>query len=934
MRPFNLTIKQQGAGNGKTYELNMRMFDANVMNKYKNVFMLTKQHSAKSTIKSTLLKVEDAFLKDGYLDDYNYSRHTDECIIGGSKYYRIKYNLDNKSKMIIIATIDSLTYRLADHANDQNYLNIINHWVSDVVTNNLLTASDGINYGNTNIKIDSNTLIILDESQDLDPLYAHALIRIASTFGCDLYIVGDLLQSLAYEHNSLNYFMSIDFEEQKRLNMNVIVDDYSNVCRRFKNSYLRDFVNSVVPFEKFGLPPIKLNEVISNDPSSLQFIEIPNTLDLYLRTKPIMEQYIREVELNGREPKDFLMIFTIVKTLEYPEYLNDLINQYWSNKYKKSSNRYSYFHRGQEGTSINLDESVKATRIVSIHSSKGDGRPCVFVCSISEIELICMDPTKQLRYESLLHVALTRQEEKLFICYTDKMITDDVGRRFSNYVSDAKPSKFIPNLKLNLNYKASLGRLLIENNFRDIRDDIIDHTSYQYDSSEVTNNKIIDMGHHHIRYGAMFVSFILEAFHQLSDNESNMMVESINLLANKIWVPENGGCVFGNSSTQRFTNIIDSNRLVHLSKGGKNDPISNAIYFTSRRVHSFILPALLVYKPIKICSYEALVFYYMYNTFRANTNDSVHGWKSPISINELYKITETYYATYVKGMPGHTDCTCTELFANKAKSKRQGQMYYRSNTHISSDIINKEYAFLCNYYESLTHIMVAYKSFIKSSSAEWLFYENFISNNQVNVPTIMDIFNIEINHCGITFVGKGDRELTFVYLRPTYGALKYNEHIIQSIYNEHILRLILNISDNIQINHVVFTASGNHKYEYSYDRKLMNDAIPTINRHFLAAYKFQTQPLINELSNLYDIIYNQLKKSKYNYDDHTSACTKYLTKRKSNQKKSICYNTIITSNLFQPLYRDINQNMSPEMFKCRLEQIIYDYNQPMCMVCI
>ena len=926
MHPFNLTIKQQGAGNGKTFGLNMLMFNES-MRPYTNVFMLTKQHSAKTTIKNTFIEVEKYLFDDGALDTFNYTRHQDECSTDGRhKYYKIGFDIDDEFKMILIATIDSLIYRLTNHANDQEHLNVINHWVQSVA----LECNDNIkiNYGCLQIPLNKQTLLVLDEAQDLNPIYAQALIQVASRFGCDLYIVGDLLQSIAYEQNSLNFFQSLSIEERQALNMNITIDEYSNVCRRFKDGHLRDFVNSVIPFERFGLPQIQLNEVISNDPNNLIFIQVPNTPDLKPRTDPIMQAYIHEVETNNRQPNDFMMIFTIVKNLEYPEYLNHLINEFWSNKYKKDSSRYSYFHRGQEGTSINLDESSHATRIVSIHSSKGDGRPVVFVCSISEIELACMDNTKQLRYESLLHVALTRQKEKLFICYSDNMINDNIGRRFNAYVQP-KSFRFVPNLNLSMNYKLVLNRMLIENNFKDIRDEIIDHTGYQYNPSEMNTNQIIDMGHHHIRYGTMFVAFILSAFEHLSDKESNMISKSIERLAEKPWYSKNNGCIFGNDSTTWFTRIINNDQLVHLVKGYKNNPISNAIHFTSMMVHKTIIPTLLSHKPVQICAYEALVFYYMYNTFGANIDTSVHGWKSPISINELYKITETYYATYTNGMPGHIHCKCAELFGSESKAKRQAHMYHQSDRQISKESVLKEYSFLCQHYESLNHISNAYRSLIESSSIEWAFYINFIQQYQSNSINPMGMCTLDIHQSGITFIGKDNNQLILIYLRPTYGSLNYNDHLLQSIYNEHTLRTVLTLDSTTCIKHIVFTASGHHKYEYTYDNCLLTNASLTIDRHFRDAYKIQIQSLMNELSSLYTMVYYKLQEANRDntYEIHVSKSKQLLTQSRSKNKHPLMrYESIISSKLFESLYKSINHTMSPIIFKIRMEQLVYDYN--------
>ena len=57
------------------------------------------------------------------------------------------------------------------------------------------------------------------------------------------------------------------------------------------------------------------------------------------------------------------------------------------NKYNdKEYIKHSVFHKS-DSISIDLTESDNATRIVSIHSSKGDGRPVVFCIGLSENSL-------------------------------------------------------------------------------------------------------------------------------------------------------------------------------------------------------------------------------------------------------------------------------------------------------------------------------------------------------------------------------------------------------------------------------------------------------------------------------------------------------------------------------------------------------------------
>ena len=69
--------------------------------------------------------------------------------------------------------------------------------------------------------------------------------------------------------------------------------------------------------------------------------------------------------------------------------------------------QYVYLHKHTEGKVINTNDSVNATRIMSIRSSKGDGRKVVFILGVTEDSLKRVsNKEKGLVYESHLHVGI------------------------------------------------------------------------------------------------------------------------------------------------------------------------------------------------------------------------------------------------------------------------------------------------------------------------------------------------------------------------------------------------------------------------------------------------------------------------------------------------------------------------------------------------
>ena len=121
--------------------------------------------------------------------------------------------------------------------------------------------------------------------------------------------------------------------------------------------------------------------------------------------------------------------------------LQSRIQEYWVNKYNNEYTQYVYLHKHTEGKVINTNDSVNATRIMSIRSSKGDGRKVVFVLGVTEESLkIVSNKEMGLVYESHLHVALTRAKNQIYFGLIEN--NDDIHIRFGNkgYV------KYLPNI--------------------------------------------------------------------------------------------------------------------------------------------------------------------------------------------------------------------------------------------------------------------------------------------------------------------------------------------------------------------------------------------------------------------------------------------------------------------------------------------------------
>ena len=430
-----LIVKQKGAGNGKTYDAVQLTNDDD---KYETKLYLTKAHSAVHVI---MKEFEDQLEEDKLNISVN---NIDEK----SKKYDIKYYFkkNNIKKRIIIATIDSFIWSMAKRT-DINSVNKFKSWVDDVIKQ--IHIEKNVAFTKEGIFLEK-TLIIGDEMQDLSEDYMEALIKVIKDTGADMYIVGDKLQSISIPHNAFTKICDLEiprdsikydyYSEFLYKDINICIYRPVNESNRFNSLYNIKFLNHLIPFKKFGLPEIEVAPYkegpFSDDPNDLCVFsgdciyadEIDETL-ISGEAEEVMKYYIKEVEENNLYPKDFIFITPFVNKNPLMEAICLKIREYWENKFPNEEiyKEYCIFHKSDDGKSIDLSESDEYTRCVSIHSSKGDGRPVAFMIGFTEKALMLYSCEKNnLIYESLLHVGATRFKDRLYIrveCNNDDIHT-------------------------------------------------------------------------------------------------------------------------------------------------------------------------------------------------------------------------------------------------------------------------------------------------------------------------------------------------------------------------------------------------------------------------------------------------------------------------------------------------------------------------------
>ena len=476
-RPYDGTIyfNQRGAGCGKTYE-SIQLIQTRF--KDKNTFLyLTKMHSAREVIYSEF--VDQFENKQLFKTSFVILEKNN---IGKQYIIRFQNIKTQEICTAIIGTIDSFTYAIQNRnkimsKGDDFFMEIVRRIRSHSVDNpELLLDKENrtIRYAQGTMSLTERTLVIIDEGQDLEQTYIEAFQNIITFTGIDTYVIGDKLQSILSENNLFTYLERIN--ENPSSNICLQKDVGKNIVKRFHNEHFKRIVNQVVHYEDFGLEPIvgicdgkckyhheKTNPLTIDKGFPSLYVDSPDYIQITI------QKILRDMEQKANRyhylPNNFCFIFPVVnyknvfihylltaiqnfwirRFIRSETYTTELLSQlennpYWENlakdKEKDTSDyRHCILHRSEPGKTINLAESINATRIMSIHASKGTGCECVYLLGLSEkiLTIFTNGNKDSLVYESLLHVGLTRQKKFLYVGYNERE-DDDIVQRFKQLV--------------------------------------------------------------------------------------------------------------------------------------------------------------------------------------------------------------------------------------------------------------------------------------------------------------------------------------------------------------------------------------------------------------------------------------------------------------------------------------------------------------------
>jgi len=506
-----LGVYQQGAGNGKTYGIWKSITENQDRKTY---IIVTKQHSAKTVIYEELNDQRKRFETSEGREAYHIKNITSDSKENTEKHYVIKYTHKESKRecIVIIGTIDSFCCNLSNsNATGSKFFEGI---VENMKENGATKINNGyMKFGGQSIQLSKESEIWIDEVQDLPENYLHAMIKLMYETQCYMNVVGDKLQSLEFKNNFLTGIVDGGLP-----NINIDKKEAVNKNRRIKVTNMSDKINKIIHFDEFKyneklLPKIECDEDIKKNMNKepIKLIETPiiynndnddNKINNYC--DKIMENYIYEVENNDYSPNDFLIIFPIMINNVIASELQSKIQDYWLKKEDESNDKYTQYvhlHKHTEGSVINTKDSINSTRIMSIRSSKGDGRKVTFILGITEESLkIVSNKEKGLVYESHLHVALTRAKNQIYFGLVKN--NDDIHQRFS----DAGYVEYLPNI----NKKVSLDKICEVVNKDELIKQFNENDIYMIEKeNNIKQTETVDWGYHCIKYQTYYFQVIL-----------------------------------------------------------------------------------------------------------------------------------------------------------------------------------------------------------------------------------------------------------------------------------------------------------------------------------------------------------------------------------------------------------------------------------------
>lgn len=811
--PGIIYFNQRGAGCGKTYE-SIQLIQSDPRFAEKNAFIyLTKMHSAKEVIHNELQDQTNR----GQLSDLSMTESD-----ASGKQYKISFRktATNTDIRILIGTIDSFTFSVVDKREIVKCKEYFEGIVKTLILGHTAISESGmIKYAGERAQLTKRCLIVIDEAQDLGVEYIRAFSEVITQTNIDVYVIGDKLQSILSDQNIHT------FVDKNNLGNPVERSAGINKVMRFHNTQFIEFVNQIVPFESHGLPQIteicggNCRYTHDNHIKPYAIFEIPtvyaNECDKRGEHKmdKIVNKIIQYMELEIAQhnylPNNFMFIFPILKGNTLAMMLEERIQDFWigkfnNDKYQEVLNKdgcfwkdkigdnefykYIYFHKSEEGKSINLKESENASRILSIHASKGNGCEVVFVLGLTERALLLFSKKKgNLVYESLLHVAITRQKKALYIGLEAN--NDDIHSRFRKFDVE-HDDEIIPNISHIDYYGNECGSWLEflkvnDNVYTNLDANIVDHDGYRKLIPQGCDKEsIIDWGHHAIRHAIMVYVFMQNVVGNLADPAKDQFITVVYGLRNcSVEAYQYGEYI------KKLRKISKSNRdrrmgVTKNAAAAKPDEImtipllrfdinGSAVYGEYTKTLKKIITN--IQEKIKkvrrgelpvLCALECLVLYFMLNITQK-------GIQSEISVMDIYSVMYCYNSCSNEITESHGKtygCVCLDQFKKGRPDDKTSYSEIRKSIKHHYDNIEK-----------VGKIYSNYSNFIVDEYHCKTMKYNVFHRVGAGDPQTFEIRDRP------DIIGYSDTHVIYFIIKPQFNELNFNDIMMGSILQSFML---------------------------------------------------------------------------------------------------------------------------------------------------
>lgn len=552
-----------------------------------------------------------------------------------------------------------------------------------------------------------------------------------------------------------------------------------------------------------------------------------------------------EINENNYLPNNFMFIFPIlaknalacqlesriqqfwIDKFNDKNYFDKISSDYWKNIDKDKFIKYVYLHKSEEGKSINLKESENATKILSIHASKGNGCEVVFLLGLTEMTLkkFSID-NKNIKYESLLHVALTRQKISLYVGIEKN--NDDIYNRFRKYSDEIIKSKYsIPELySINKNIKFSkIIDFGLVNNFKDINDKIIIPNNYM-NLIPINNEQkdIIEWGHHIIRYSVMIYYFLYNVIN--NEKKENMTSNSerdqyIQILKKR--TDMSVFCYF----YEKYYDVINTvgskieNKLgeipileYKLSDKSNYHKYKNILEKYIKNIQKKIILTFEENLMPSLCPLEAVILQYMIEIV-----DS--GKYSNITINDVYLV--MYY---------YDECSnsISDEHINYYKCCCENKNNKNSNENDYKDIRNS----ITNHYNNTEKIREIYINYKKHIDNNYKDVYKYSINKKIIVKEKNDNTDFIINNQQVIIPYSDNYVINFIII-PQFNKLNFYEKIFEGIINDFIFSFYSNDDKflNKKIITCIITLDSLEPIFIEFDKTQYKDCIKNILNDYL-----------------------------------------------------------------------------------------------------